>query len=103
MLVRLYHGAEVADFAQAEFVKVFQKHDLPEDIPEIAITDKSRIWLPKLLVQLNLASSNGEAKRNIQQGAVKIDNQKVTDPDLEIEPATGMVLQVGRRRFAKIL
>lgn len=102
-LVRLYHGNESANFAQSEFIKVFQKHDVPEDMPVIAVPDKSKIWLPKLLVQLELAASNGEARRSLQQGAVKIDNQKVMDPDVEIEPMTGMIVQVGKRRFAKIL
>ncbi|KYZ77644.1 tyrosine--tRNA ligase [Anaerosporomusa subterranea] len=102
-LVRLYHGEEAANLAQAEFVKVFQQHDMPDNIPEIVVPDKSKIWLPKLLVQLNLAASNGEAKRSIQQGAVKIDGHKAADPDAEIEPVTGMILQVGKRRFAKII
>lgn len=102
ILVRMYHGQEAADAAQEEFIRVFQKHDLPDDIPEIAVPDKSKVWLPKLMVQLNLAASNGEAKRAIQQGAVKIDGEKVTDPDMELEPVTGMVIQVGKRRFAKI-
>jgi tyrosyl-tRNA synthetase len=76
---------------------------MPDVIPEIAVADKSKIWLPKLLVQLNLAASNGEAKRSIQQGAVKIDGQKASDPDSEIEPMAGMILQVGKRRFVKII
>jgi tyrosyl-tRNA synthetase len=103
ILVYLYHGAEAANAAQAEFVKVFQQHDLPDNIQEIAVPDKRKIWLPKLLVQLNLAASNGEAKRSIQQGAVKIDGHKAADPDAEIEPVAGMIVQVGKRRFAKII
>lgn len=100
-LVRLYHGTSAAEQAQAEFIRVFQKHDLPETIMEVMV-DKAPIWLPKLMVQLELASSNGEAKRSIQQGAVKIDGQKVVS-DIELSPEVGMVIQVGKRKFVKIV
>jgi len=60
------------------------------------------LWLPKLLVALGLAASNSEARRAVQQGAVKINGEKVTNPDMDVVLADQMVLQVGKRKFAKI-
>ncbi|MDD4601603.1 Tyrosine--tRNA ligase [bioreactor metagenome] len=104
MLVRLYHGKEAADLAQAEFVKVFQHRDLPTDIPEVMFSSNDEaIWLPKVLVQCGLATSNSEAKRAIQAGAVKLDGEKVTDGDAKIILNHNMIIQNGKRKFAKII
>lgn len=103
-LVRLYHGVEAADNAQAEFIRVFQQRDIPTDMPEISLpAGDAPVWLPKLLVQLGLAGSNSEAKRAIQQGAVKINGEKITNVDEEVFLVDGLVAQVGRRKFAKIV
>ncbi|SDF24010.1 tyrosine--tRNA ligase [Sporolituus thermophilus] len=103
-LVRLYHGVEAADNAQAEFIRVFQQRDIPTDMPEISLpASDAPVWLPKLLVQLGLAGSNSEAKRAIQQGAVKINGEKITNVDEEVFLVDGLVAQVGRRKFAKIV
>ncbi|WP_425061219.1 Tyrosine--tRNA ligase [Sporomusa carbonis] len=102
-LVRLYHGSDAADVAQSEFVKIFQQRDLPTDIPEVELLlDNSPVGLPKLIVSLGLASSNSEARRSIQQGAVKVNGEKITDPNHQIIPESGMIIQVGKRKFAKI-
>jgi len=103
-LVRLYHGEGMADQAQSEFIKVFQQGDIPTDIPEFSFTTQSEaIWLPKLLTQLAITSSNSEAKRAIQQGSVKINGEKITDGDAKITVSDGMIVQVGKRKFAKIV
>lgn len=103
-LVRLYHGEGMADQAQSEFIKVFQQGDIPTDIPEFRFTPQSEaIWLPKLLTQLAIASSNSEAKRAIQQGSVKINGEKITDGDAKITVSDSMIVQVGKRKFAKIV
>jgi len=102
-LVRLYHGEQQADAAQAEFIKVFQQRELPSDMPEFIYPPNTEpLWLPKLLVALGLAASNSEARRAVQQGAVKINGEKVTNPDMDVVLADQMVLQVGKRKFAKI-
>ena len=77
---------------------------LPEDIPEVSLdADGDALWVCRLLSQSGLASSNGEAKRLIQQGGVKLDGQRVSDPAAEV-PATGSVLvQVGKRRIARVV
>lgn len=103
-LVRLYHGEAMADQAQNEFIKVFQQGDLPDDIPEFQFEQQTEaIWLPKFLTQLMLASSSSEAKRAVQQGSVKINGEKITDTDAKLTVADGMIVQVGKRKFAKIV
>jgi tyrosyl-tRNA synthetase len=108
-IVDLYHGPGTGEAAEAAFDRVFKEHDLPEDIPEVAlpagvVTD-GRVWLPKAMVAAGLASSNGEARRAIEQGGVRIDTEVVSDPTAELDPAAlvGSVIQVGRRRFARIV
>jgi len=108
-IVELYHGPGSGEMAEAGFDRVFKTHDLPSDIPEVtlpaAIVTQGRVWLPKALVAAGLASSNAEARRAIEQGGVRIDGEVASDPAAELEPAAlvGGVIQVGRRRFARIV
>jgi len=106
-LVRMYHGMDAAEAAQEHFVTVFQQRALPEDIEEIEVPagelEDGSIKLIKLLTLIGFASSNGEAKRSIQQGAVKINEEKLTDVNAAIALAGGEVIQVGKRKFAKLL
>jgi len=62
------------------------------------------VWLPRLLVALDLATSNGDARRRIEQGGVKLDDEPVTDPAYEarVDELSGKVLQVGRRWFGRL-
>ncbi|MDU4697766.1 MAG: tyrosine--tRNA ligase [Paenibacillus sp.] len=105
--VRMYHGQEAADAAQEHFVTVFQQRALPEDIEEKEIPaaelENGNIRLIKLLTLIGFAASNGEAKRSIQQGAVKLNEEKVSDPNAEVELTGGEIIQVGKRKFAKLL
>jgi tyrosyl-tRNA synthetase len=66
---------------------------------------QGKIWLPKALVAAGLASSNAEARRAVEQGGVRLDGEALTDPDVEIavDALVGAVLQLGRRRFARIV
>lgn len=104
--VRMYHGEEAAEAAQQHFVTVFQQRALPDDIAEVVIPAESlengNIRLISLLTTLGFAASNGEAKRSIQQGAVKINEEKWGDPNREYTPQDGDIVQVGKRKFAKI-
>ena len=101
-IVRLYHGEEAANFGQEEFVRVFQKHAMPTDIPEykVAITEEP-VFVPKLLSDAGLTASNGEARRSIKAGAFKIDGEKCNEEHIVLKD--GMVLQVGKRKFIKIV
>jgi tyrosyl-tRNA synthetase len=107
-VVRLYHGVEAASAARAAFDRVFKDRDRPEDIletslPAAAVRD-GRVWLPRLLTETGLVASNGEARRLIEQGGVRMDDQVVTDATSEFEPAalSGVVVQVGKRKFLRI-
>jgi len=108
-IVDLYHGAGTGDTAEAAFDLVFKQHDVPEDLPEVALSGDlvldGKVWLPKVLVAAGLASSNGEARRAIEQGGVRLDGEPVVDPEAElaVEAIVGAVLQVGRRRFARVV
>ena len=101
-IVRLYHGEEAANFGQEEFVRVFQKHAMPTDIPEykVAITEEP-VFVPQLLSDAGLTASNGEARRSIKAGAFKIDGEKCNEEHVVLKD--GMVLQVGKRKFIKIV
>ena len=101
-IVRLYHGEEAANFGQEEFVRVFQKHAMPTDIPEykVAITEEP-VFVPQLLSDAGLTASNGEARRSIKAGAFKIDGEKCSEEHIVLKD--GMVLQVGKRKFIKIV
>ncbi len=101
-IVRLYHGEEAANFGQDEFVRVFQKHAMPTDIPEykVAITEDP-MFVPQLLSDAGLTASNGEARRSIKAGAFKIDGEKCNEEHIVLKD--GMVLQVGKRKFIKIV
>jgi len=105
-IVTQFHGEGQAAAARQEFIRVFSKGALPEEIPEVAIPPKElksgRIWIIKLISLCNLAASNSEARRLVTQGGVKIDGDPVTDPQAEVQIQSGAILQVGKRRFARL-
>ena len=98
-----FHSAEGANAAEQNFVNQFSKGNLPDDIEEISLV--SQIYkLTDLLADTNLASSKGEARRLIAQGGVKIDGEKVSDAQAEIDLKTqeSFTIQVGKRKFLKV-
>jgi tyrosyl-tRNA synthetase len=107
-VVARYHGDEAARAAEERFDLVHRDREIPEDAPEVSVPPAAlvdgRVWLPRLLAELGMASSNADGRRLIEQGAVRIDGNLVGDPDTELSPGdlVGRVLQVGRRRFARI-
>jgi tyrosyl-tRNA synthetase len=105
-LVRMYHGEEAEEAAKQHFVTVFQQRALPDDIEEFTLTadqlEEGGIRVIQLLTHLGFAASNGEAKRSIQQGSVKINEEKWTDVNEAYTPQEGDIVQVGKRKFAKI-
>ncbi|TWI56945.1 tyrosyl-tRNA synthetase [Halalkalibacter nanhaiisediminis] len=100
--VEMYHGEEAAQEARTYFETVFQKRALPTDIPETTWEGSSPVWIVDLLVDLNMLGSKGEARRMIQNGGVKINEEKVEDVQLQVEIGSGFVLQVGKRKFMKV-
>lgn len=105
--VRMYHGEEEAERAKQHFITVFQKRSLPEHIEEIHVgkelLEDGRIPIGKLLVTLGFASSNSEARRSVVQGAVKINESKIFDPNDRVEIQTGDIIQAGKRKFGKVI
>ena len=105
-IVSQYHGQEEAFSAEEEFKRIFQQRELPDEIPTLQLDaellENGRVWLPKLLVSSGMAGSTSEARRLIQQGGVKLDGEKTGDPNLQIEPVSGMLIQVGKRKFIRI-
>ncbi|WP_054940209.1 tyrosine--tRNA ligase [Paenibacillus ihuae] len=105
--VRIYHGIAAAEAAQQHFITVFQQRVLPEDIETYTISadvlENGTLTLVKLLTLLGFASSNSEARRSIQQGSVKLNGVKLEDPNGVIKPQDGDIVQVGKRKFAKLL
>ena len=101
-IVARFHGPEQAEAASAEFARVFAKSELPADIPEISIQDPT-MNLPALLVRCKLAASNGEARRLVEQGAVRIDDEKITDLKNPVVIRRGMVIRSGKRGFARVI
>lgn len=102
-IVEEYHSKEAAQNAAEEFVNIFRKKGLPEDLQEIK-TEEDKPLLD-LLVELSFAASKGEAKRLIQGGGVKIDGEKVIDQALKINFTNKdeFILQSGKRNFAKLV
>lgn len=104
-IVTIYHSAEAAKEAQAEFERVFSQHEIPADMPEVSVVDimeDGKVWIVKLLTTANMAPSNSEARRLVMQGGVTIDGEKVSDPKANIEVKDGQVLRAGKLKFARI-
>jgi tyrosyl-tRNA synthetase len=107
-VVDLYHGSGAGGEAEGRFDAVHKRKEIPEDIPEVklpvSLGPADRVWLARLLAEFGLARSNSDARRLIEQGGIRIDGQRVTDPELEVAVADlpGKVLQVGTRKFVRI-
>jgi len=105
-IVARFHSVDAALEAEAEFNRVFRDNQIPADIPEVILTQEDlkdgRIWLVRLLVKAELVSSNGEGRRLIQQGGVRINGRVIDDVDYEWTPEQDAVIQIGKRRFARV-
>lgn len=102
-LVARFHDKAKAMQAEEEFIHQFKKKEVPDDIPLVTIHITEPVWICRLLTEAGLVSSNGEARRLIQQGAIRLSGEKVTDAEQEISPEGEIVLQAGKRRFARVI
>jgi len=104
-IVTIYHGENEAKEAQDEFVRMFQKKETPDDMPEFNLSElglsSNKVELVSLIVAAKMAPSKGEARRLIQQGGVRFRDEKVTDPQFEVSINDGDILKVGKRKFAQ--
>ncbi len=94
-----FHSAEAAEAAQAEFERVHAQSEIPSEMEEFTLSGP--VWIAKALVDCALSPSTSQARRDIKQGSVKIDQNKAGDEQLQLE-AGEYVLQVGKRKFARL-
>ena len=99
-IVDRFHGIGEGEKAKLEFEKVFAKKDIPTDMPEFVLTGE--IWICQALVDSGLVPSTSQARRDITSGAVKINQEKVTDDKLNLT-AGEYILQKGKKSFAKMI
>lgn len=102
-IIAQYHDQQAADAAEAEFISIFSKNQLPDEIPEAHYEGgpSEEVWIPKLLHSLGLVGSTSEGKRMLDQGGVRIDGEKPQSDRLI--PVPGLVLQVGKRKFCRLV
>ena len=101
-IVSLFHSPEDAQRAEAYFIRTIQKHELPEDMPELTVGPEDTVV--DLLVRAGFSRSKGEAKRDIKGKGVRLNGETVQDIALHPQPGPdGMVLQKGKRRFVRLL
>lgn len=98
-IVTRFHSSDDALKAKQEFDAVFAKSEIPTDIKEVTL--QGPIWIAKLLVEAGLSASTSQARRDIKQGAVRIEREKVTDEQLQVTNGE-YIVQIGKRKFAKI-
>ena len=94
-----YNGEAAAKEAKAEFDRVHSQNQIPTEIAEFEL--KAGVWVVEALTACGLASSNSQARRDIAANAVSINQQKLSDEQLKLE-AGEYILQVGKRKFAKL-
>jgi tyrosyl-tRNA synthetase len=102
-IVTRFHDRAAAEAAQANFVARFQKGNMPDDMPEVVLVcEGGSLGIASVLKEAGLTGGTSEAFRMIQQGAVRIDGERVTDRDMTVQAGSTHVFQIGKRRFAKI-
>jgi len=101
-IVRRSWGGEGARAAEEHFTRVVREGGAPDEVPDVALPDGDPIHLPALLVDQMGVSSTSEARRLIQQGGVKLNGAPTVDLDVGREALAGALLQVGKRRFARL-
>ena len=102
-LIARFHDDQSANLAEENFINQFQKKNIPDDIEEVSITiSESSIPLTNLLKESGMTSSTSEAMRMIKQGAVRINEEKITDTKHIIDSGSSAIYQVGKRKFKKI-
>ncbi|MBJ6801821.1 tyrosine--tRNA ligase [Geomonas propionica] len=103
-MVTRYHGVEAATQADENFVKRFKNNETPDEMPEFSLNaEGEKVLLCKVLAEAQLVKSNSEGRRSIQGGGVKINGEKISDENLEIACSGEYIIQVGKRRFAKVV
>ncbi|MBC8017487.1 MAG: tyrosine--tRNA ligase [Verrucomicrobia bacterium] len=103
-IVTRFHGAGAGETAEENFVKRFKENEIPDEMPQIccSLADGS-VLLAKAMTETGLTKSNGEGRRAIDGGGVKLNGERVSDTNLELTVAGEYIVQIGRRRFSRIV
>jgi len=103
-IVARFHNQDAANRARENFISRFQKGAVPDEMPEVNLqAANGSISIANVLKEAGLTPSTSEAMRMIKQGAVRIDGERIESKDMEITTGNSHVIQVGRRRFAKVV
>lgn len=100
MITEEYHGKDGAEYGKNEFINVVSNKGIPDDIQEVSGMNGKNIL--DALLELNFVQSKGEAKRLIQGGGVKLNGEKIADMAYVLDFDEDVVLQAGKRKFAKL-
>jgi tyrosyl-tRNA synthetase len=104
LLVSRYHGEEASCDAREKFDRQFRRRELPEELQEFVCVDPPpSVPLARLMAESGLTQSNSEARRKIEEGAVRVDGQRVADVSYRIGTEKALVLQIGRRNVRRIV
>lgn len=98
-IIERFHSKEEALGAKEEFERVHKKSEIPSDIAEFTL--EGPLWIAKALVDAKISPSTSQSRRDIKQGAVKINKEKISDEQLQLQSGE-YILQVGKRKFAKV-
>jgi tyrosyl-tRNA synthetase len=102
-IVARFHDRPAADKAQADFEELFREGALPQDLPELAVpAPPGGLLIGHLLKQAGLTPSTSEAQRMIEQGGVKVNGERLSDWSTRFSPGEVLVVQVGKRKFARV-
>lgn len=104
-IVTLYHNAKAAEQAEADFDRVFKKHDVPKDVEEgVVDLTEDEVYVPGVLAKLAMTKSAGEGRRLIDGGGVKIDGKAIAPKVYNIasKDLDGVIIQVGKRKYVRI-
>lgn len=101
-LVKIYHNPQAADQAEKEFIEIFSNKGLPDNIEE-RILDQENMNIVELLVVTKLTTSKGEARRLIEGGGVRVDGEKVLNPEMVLSLKKEKMIQAGKRKFLKVV
>jgi tyrosyl-tRNA synthetase len=101
-IIARFHSSEQAETAHQAFIERFQKGQIPDDLPTVERESDEAESLIHIMKELDLTKSTSESIRMIKQGAVKLNQEKVSDQAAQLEPGNIYIIQVGKRRLAKL-
>lgn len=102
-LVGRFHGMELAAQATKGFIERFQKKEIPSDLELQTVKVSEALSMPQLLKRIGLVNSTSEALRLVKQGAIKVDGERLIDPDTSVSCNKPLIIQVGKHRIAKVV